>query len=103
VVTVTGDGALMFCVNELATAVEQQLDLTVVCVDNGGYAEIKQNEQDRGIPPIGVDLVQPDWAALATAFGATGTAVAPGADVGAAIRAAVKAGGVQLVHVRQEA
>ncbi|MEV3871282.1 thiamine pyrophosphate-dependent enzyme [Streptomyces sp. NPDC049906] len=103
VVTVTGDGALMFCVNELATAVEQRLDLTVVCVDNGGYAEIKQNERDRGIPPVGVDLVQPDWAALATAFGATGTRVESGADVGAAIRAAVEAGGVHLVHIRQEA
>lgn len=101
VVTVIGDGALMFCVNELMTAGEQRLDLTVVCVDNGGYAEIKQNEQDRGIAPIGVDLVQPDWAMLATAFGATGTSVSEGPDVGAAIRVAVEAGGVQLVHVRQ--
>lgn len=103
VVTVIGDGALMFCVNELVTAVEQRLDVTVVCVDNGGYAEIKQNELDRGIPPIGVDLVQPDWAALATAFGATGTSVAPGSDIGAAIRSAIDAGGVQLVHIRQGA
>ena len=103
VVAVIGDGALMFCVNELMTAVEQRLDLTVVCVDNGGYAEIKQNEQDRGIPPIGVDLVQPDWAMLAAAFGATGTSVSQGPDVGAAIRAAVKTGGVQLVHIRQTA
>lgn len=102
VVTVIGDGALMFCVNELITAVEQRLDLTVVCVDNGGYAEIKQNELDRGIPPIGVDLVQPDWSALAEAFGATGTCVAPGGDVATAIRAAVAAGGVQLVHIREE-
>ncbi|RZU65388.1 acetolactate synthase-1/2/3 large subunit [Microterricola gilva] len=103
VVTVIGDGALMFCVNELMTAVEQRLDLTVVCVDNGGYAEIKQNEQDRGISPIGVDLLQPDWAMLATAFGATGISVDEGPDVGAAIRAAVEAGGVQLVHIRHKA
>ncbi|WP_347753992.1 thiamine pyrophosphate-dependent enzyme [Agrococcus sp. ProA11] len=101
VVTVIGDGALMFCVNELATAIEQRLDLTIVCVDNGGYAEIKQNELDRGIAPIGVDLVQPDWAALATAFGATGTRVATAADIPDAIRAAVAAGGVQLIHIPQ--
>lgn len=103
VVTVIGDGALMFCVNELVTAVEQRLDVTVVCVDNGGYAEIRQNELDRGMTPVGVDLVQPDWAALATAFGATGRRVAARADVAPSIRAAIADGGVQLVHIPQHA
>lgn len=101
VVAVLGDGALMFAVNELVTAVEQRLDLTIVCVDNGGYAEIKQNEVDRGIQPIGVDLVQPDWAALANAFGATGRSVSDRAELGSAIRSAIADGGVQLVHIRQ--
>lgn len=99
VVTVIGDGALMFCVNELVTAVEQRLDLTVVCVDNGGYAEIRQNEIDRGMPPVGVDLVQPDWAALATAFGATGRRAETPDDIAPSIRDAIAAGGVQLVHI----
>ncbi len=102
VVAVVGDGALMFCVNELATAVEQGLDLTVVCVDNGGYAEIRQNELDRGIPPVGVELVQPDWVALANAFGATGRRASRADEVDAAIRDAIAEGGVQLVHVPQE-
>lgn len=101
VVAVLGDGALMFAVNELVTAVEQRLDLTIVCVDNGGYAEIRQNEVDRGIRPIGVELVQPDWAALADAFGATGRSVADRAELGSAIRSAIADGGVQLVHIRQ--
>jgi acetolactate synthase-1/2/3 large subunit len=100
VVTVIGDGALMFCINEMATALEQRLDLVIVCVDNGGYAEIRQNEVERGIAPVGVDLVQPDWAALADAFGATGRRVTSGSEIGAAIAAAVAAGGVQLVHIR---
>ncbi|MGN6502079.1 MAG: thiamine pyrophosphate-binding protein, partial [Pseudolysinimonas sp.] len=103
VVTVIGDGALMFCVNELVTAVEQRLDITVVCVDNGGYAEIRQNELDRGMTPVGVDLVQPDWAALATAFGATGRRAASRADIAPSIRAAIADGGVQLVHIPQHA
>jgi acetolactate synthase-1/2/3 large subunit len=102
VVAVVGDGALMFAVNEIATAVEQQLDLTIVCVDNGGYAEIRQNEIDRGMPPIGVDLVQPDWAALARAFGAHGVRIDDADHLGSALRAAIAAGGVQLVHVAPE-
>jgi acetolactate synthase-1/2/3 large subunit len=100
VVAVVGDGALMFCVNELMTAVEQGLDLTVVCVENGGYAEIKQNEVDRGMVPIGVDLAQPDWSALARAFGAGGRRVDQRGDVKAVIQDAIADGGVQLVHIR---
>ncbi|TNM37806.1 thiamine pyrophosphate-binding protein [Nocardioides albidus] len=99
VVCVAGDGALMFAIQELATAVEQRLDLVVVCVDNGGYAEIKQNEADRGIAPIGVDLHQPDWAALGVAFGGHGTRVAAAADLAPAVRDAITAGGVHVVHV----
>jgi acetolactate synthase-1/2/3 large subunit len=100
VVAVLGDGALMFCVNELVTAVEQRLDLTIVCVDNGGYGEIRQNELDRGIPPVGVELVQPDWPALADAMGAHGRRADGVEELADAVRSAVAEGGVQLVHLR---
>jgi acetolactate synthase-1/2/3 large subunit len=99
VVCVIGDGALMFAVQELVTAVEQGLDLVVVCVDNGGYGEIRQNEADRGIPPVGVDLTQPDWAALATAFGGTGHAVTSADGLAPALTTALQRGGLQLLHV----
>ncbi|QIK64068.1 thiamine pyrophosphate-binding protein [Leucobacter viscericola] len=98
---VTGDGALMFSMNEFITVVEQGEDVTVIVVDNGGYAEIKQNEADAGIAPIGVDLVQPDWAAVATAFGGRGTRVADAAELSAAVDAAVATGGLQLIHIDQ--
>ncbi|MCG2621817.1 thiamine pyrophosphate-dependent enzyme [Arthrobacter sp. I2-34] len=99
VLAVVGDGALMFAVQELATAVEQRVDLTVVCVDNGGYGEIRQNEADRGIAPVGVDLAQPDWAALAGAFGGNGRRVSSLAGLAAALRDALDAGGLQLIHL----
>ncbi|WP_028661060.1 thiamine pyrophosphate-binding protein [Nocardioides insulae] len=99
VVCLLGDGALMFSVQELITAVEQGLDLVVVCVENGGYGEIRQNELDRGIPPVGVELVQPDWAALVEAFGGTGVRVRSRADLGPQLRSALEAGGLWLLHV----
>ena len=99
VVCVVGDGALMFSIQELVTAVEQRLDLVVVVVDNGGYKEIEENEASVGIAPIGVRLTQPDWAALAQAFGATGRRIASPGELEPAVAAAVSAGGVQLVHV----
>jgi acetolactate synthase-1/2/3 large subunit len=99
VVCVVGDGALMFAVQEFATAVEQRLDITVVCYDNGGYGEIQQNEADRGIPPIGVQLAQPDWAALADAFGGRGWRIGAIDELDAVLRQAMSAAGVNLVHV----
>lgn len=99
VVCVLGDGALMFSVQEFMTALEQDLDLVVVCVDNGGYREIEENEADRGIPPIGVRLDQPDWPALVTAFGGSGASVRVADDLPGALRAAIDAGGVHLLHV----
>lgn len=98
---VVGDGALMFSVNEFMTVVEQGADVTVIVVDNGGYAEIKQNEIDAGIAPVGVDLAQPNWAAVADAFGGTGRRAATTGELSEAVAAAVAAGGLQLIHIDQ--
>ena len=46
----------MFSVQELVTAVELGLPIPIVVVDNGGYAEIRAQQQARGIPPVAVDL-----------------------------------------------
>ncbi|WP_029145362.1 thiamine pyrophosphate-binding protein [Microbacterium luticocti] len=98
---VVGDGALMFSLQEMMTVVEQGLDVTVIVVDNGGYAEIKQNEADAGIAPIGVELTQPDWAALGAAFGGTGHRPADAGALAAAVRQALADGGLQVIHLAQ--
>lgn len=72
VIALLGDGALMFAIQELMTAVELGIDLPIICVENGGYGEIRQNERDRGIADVAVNLAQPDWVTLAQGFGATG-------------------------------
>ena len=72
VICLLGDGALMFAIQKIMTAVENNLDLPIICVDNGGYGEIRNNEIERGIEPITVNLCQPDWVKLAEAFGARG-------------------------------
>jgi thiamine pyrophosphate-dependent acetolactate synthase large subunit-like protein len=72
VIALFGDGAAMFSIQELITATEQRLALPVVIVDNGGYAEIRDQMVARGITPQAVDLYRPDFPALARAFGAHG-------------------------------
>lgn len=99
VVCVVGDGALMMSVQELVTAAEQGLDLTVICIDNGGYEEIRENQLDLGISPVGVELRQPEWPALARSMGADAVSVDV-EGVPEAIRRATRLGGLQFVHVR---
>ena len=100
VICILGDGALMFSVQEFITAVEQDLDITVVCLDNGGYREIRQNMVDRGIDPIGTVLRQPDWPALASAFGFTSFEANSVDRIADAVTAAMAVHGPSFVHVR---
>lgn len=93
-----GDGAMMFSVQELTTLVEQGLSVPVIVVDSGGYREIQDQEAARGIPPTGVKLRSPDFAALAVAMGANGVRTTSTADLSALVGAAIAADGPTLIH-----
>ncbi len=80
------------------TAVELGITLPIVCVDNGGYGEIRANMEDRSIEPLAVDLQQPNWVALAEALGARGTSATTD-DVADRVLAALEADGPTLIHL----
>ncbi len=63
-----GDGGLVPQIGELATIAQEALPITVVVFDDGGYGVLR-NTQDRHIGRrSGVDLLTPDFAALASTF-----------------------------------
>jgi thiamine pyrophosphate-dependent acetolactate synthase large subunit-like protein len=99
VAVLLGDGALMFSLPELATLTELRLPVPVVVVDNGGYREIRDQQAARGIPPTAVDLMTPDLAAVATAFGAHGVRATDPAAVTALVADALSADRPTLVHL----
>ncbi|WP_028267823.1 thiamine pyrophosphate-binding protein [Arthrobacter sp. MA-N2] len=99
VVCLLGDGALMFAVQEFITAVEQDVDLPIIVVDNGGYGEIRQNMVDRNITPVGVNLVQPDWVRLAEGFGLAGYRVESLDQLAETVTKALTVNGPSLIHV----
>lgn len=70
VVAVTGDGDLMMTVQELATASKHRLPIIVLVINNGKYGTIAMH-QSRQFPgrAIANDLHNPDFTALAQAFG----------------------------------
>jgi acetolactate synthase-1/2/3 large subunit len=61
---------------ELATAIQYELPIVVLLVNNGMYATVRMH-QERAYPGrvIGTDLRNPDFPALARAYGAFGERV----------------------------
>jgi acetolactate synthase-1/2/3 large subunit len=70
VVAVTGDGAFLFTLSELATLAEENLPVTIFLLDDGGYRAIR-NSQERfyGGRTIACKLRNPDFIRLAESFG----------------------------------
>jgi acetolactate synthase-1/2/3 large subunit len=68
-VAVAGDGGFLFACGELATMAQEQIPLTAVIVDDGGYGMLRYDQDVSGAERYGVDLHTPDFAALAGAFG----------------------------------
>ena len=69
VVCVTGDGGFLYACGELATAAQEQLPITVVLVDDGGYGMLRFDQIHAGEEPFGVDWRSPDFVGLARSFG----------------------------------
>jgi thiamine pyrophosphate-dependent acetolactate synthase large subunit-like protein len=72
----SGDGGFQFTLPELATACEEKLSLPVVLWNNRGYGEIRRNQKARSWKQhVAVDLYNPDFCALAKAYGISGDLV----------------------------
>ncbi|MGR6320671.1 thiamine pyrophosphate-binding protein [Micromonospora soli] len=98
VIGLFGDGAAMFSIQELITATEQRLALPIVIVDNGGYAEIREQMVERGITPQAVDLYRPDIPALARAIGAHGVVATTADDIARLASQALTADRPTVIH-----
>jgi acetolactate synthase I/II/III large subunit len=91
VVCFTGDGDFVMSSPEVATAVQYDLPIIVLLVNNGMYATIRMH-QERQFPGrvIGTDLDNPDFPALARAYGAHGERVERTEDFEAAFERALE-------------
>ncbi len=69
VVSVSGDGGFLYAAGELATLAQEEIPLTAVIVDDGGYGMLRYDQAVSGEAAYGVDLHTPDFAALAESFG----------------------------------
>ncbi|TYO99399.1 acetolactate synthase large subunit [Geothermobacter ehrlichii] len=101
VVCLAGDGCFLMNGQELATAVRHRLGIVFVVCNNGMYGTIRMH-QERRYPgrTCGTDLVNPDFAALARAYGAHGETVDNHDAFVAAFERALAADGPTLIELK---
>jgi len=69
VVCLIGDGGLQFVLGELGTLVDSPASVAIIVWCNNGYREIKTTMENAEVTTVGVDLVVPDFAMIARAYG----------------------------------
>jgi len=99
VLAVCGDGGFMMNSQELETAVRLKLDLVVLIIQDDAYGMIRWKQAVDQFADWGLVFGNPDFVKYAEAYGAKGRRVDSADGLGAALEAAFREGGVQLVAV----
>ncbi|TIW44819.1 MAG: thiamine pyrophosphate-binding protein, partial [Mesorhizobium sp.] len=101
VIAFAGDGCFLMNGQEFATAVQYDLPIIVIVVNNCIYGTIRMH-QEREYPSrvVATDLKNPDFAALARAYGGHGETVAKTADFAPAFERARASGKPAIVEIR---
>ena len=99
VVCFVGDGSLQMNIQELATIAERQMDIKIVVLDNHALSIVAQFQRQnwKSHPSTG-ERYNPDFAAIAEAYGIAGVSITSGDGMRAKIRDALKKKGPVLIH-----
>ena len=103
VICFAGDGCFMMHGQEFITAVRYGLPIITVLVNNGTYGTIRMH-QEREFPgrPCATQLANPDFAALARAYGGWGETVETTAAFAPALDRAMEQAGLRLLHCKTD-
>ncbi|MFZ5709706.1 MAG: 5-guanidino-2-oxopentanoate decarboxylase [Pseudomonadota bacterium] len=99
VVAILGDYGIQYTLPELGTAVELGLPLPILVWDNGALGEIRDGMIRAQIAPNAVVARNPDFLALARAYGALAAEPATPGDLAASVRAALAADRPTLIRM----
>ena len=100
VVALCGDGGLLYHVQELATAVQYGINVVVVVCNDAAYGNVLRAQQEEfGGRVVGTRLRNPEFPALAAAFGIKGMRAADADTLRSTLAAALEADVPALIEV----
>ncbi len=101
IVCFAGDGCFQMTLNEMSTAIQYGASPIVVVCNNGRYGTIRMH-QEKTFPGrvSGTDLANPDFAALARAYGGHGETVEDGPEFPAAFERARASDRLSVIELR---
>jgi acetolactate synthase-1/2/3 large subunit len=100
---VVGDGGFQMTMSELATIVQEKINIKIAIINNGFLGMVRQWQEffyDKRY--VATPLVAPDFAALANAFGIRGERITKRAEVVPTIRSARESAETVLIDFRVE-
>jgi thiamine pyrophosphate-dependent acetolactate synthase large subunit-like protein len=100
VIALCGDGGFLLNVGELATAVQEKIDVITIIFNDATYTAVKVEQlQHFNRRYIATDLLAPDYVALARAFGVNAVKANSPDELREAIREAINRSGSTLIEV----
>jgi thiamine pyrophosphate-dependent acetolactate synthase large subunit-like protein len=99
VLAIMGDGGFMFTCQDLATAAQYRLPITILLFNDNCYGMVKWLQERRSGYHGDMDLVNPDFIALARSFGLRGVKVANPSELEAEIGQALEADVTTIIEI----
>jgi len=100
VVGLIGDGGFLYGTQEMATCIQHGIGFPVIVVNDGSFRMIDYLQQANYRRGYETDLKNPDFIALARAYGIEGVTVDSPASLGEALTGALAVGNMQLLELQ---
>lgn len=98
-IAIVGDGAFTMLVGDLVTAVRYKLPIIIIVLNNAKLGFITLEQEAKGLPDWGTDVLNPDFVALARACGAAGFHVTEPGEMAASLARALDETGPAVIEV----
>ncbi|HEX6299971.1 MAG TPA: thiamine pyrophosphate-binding protein [Acidimicrobiia bacterium] len=98
-VAIIGDAGVMFTIQDLMTAVEHRIPAVILIFNDRGYGVERRHQDHLYGRRSGVDLLPPDFVAVARAFGATGIRVENHSRIGETVAGALDHAGPVVIEI----
>ena len=98
-IAIIGDAGIMFTIQDLMTAVQENVPVIVLVFNDEGYGVERRHQDHLYGRRSGVDVRPPDFVALARAFGARGVLVDDLSSVGESLESALDSEGPTVIEI----